>query len=183
MPFTLCHAGPNRDLRRLQSARLWHTFAPGRRSVIVPKLSVASSLRLAFAAAFVPALLLAQTASLVAKDAWVRKPPAGETAAVYFVLTNNGAQPATVIGVTSPIAESAMIHETSIVDGQSRMRMKDRILVPPGKSVTFGPEGLHVMFVGFRYDVKVGDNVPLTLQLEGGGKLAISAVVRPLDGK
>lgn len=141
------------------------------------------SLMLTFAAAFVPALVVAQTASLVAKDAWIRKPPGGETAAVYFVLANSGTKPVTVVGVTSSVAESAMIHETSVVDGQSRMRMKDRIVVPAGKSVTFAPEGLHVMFVGFRYDVSVGDRVPLTLQLEDGGKLAISAIVRPLDAK
>lgn len=147
------------------------------------KFSPIASLMLALAAAFAPALALSQSASLVARDAWVRKPPAGETAAVYFVLENSGTQPVTVLGVTSPVAESAMIHETSVVDGQSRMRMRDKVVVPAGKSVAFAPEGLHVMFVGFRYDVAVGDRVPLTLQLEGGGKLAISAVVRPLDAK
>jgi copper(I)-binding protein len=69
------------------------------------------------------------------------------------------------------------------VDGQSRMRMKDKVVVPPGKSVAFAPEGLHVMVSGFRYDVLVGDNLPLTLQLEGGGKLNVAALVRPLDAK
>lgn len=142
-----------------------------------------SALLLTIAAAFVSALAFAQSASLVAKDAWIRKPPAGETAAVYFVLENSGTKPITVVGVTSPVAESAMIHETSTVEGQSRMRMRDKVVVPAGKSVAFAPEGLHVMFVGFRYDVSVGDRVPLTLQLEDGGKLAISAVVRPLDAK
>jgi copper(I)-binding protein len=154
----------------------------------VPKKSRTSfgtlaSLLLTFAAAFVPALVVAQNASLVAKDAWIRKPPAGETAAVYFVLANTGTKPVTVVGVTSAVAETAMIHETSVVDGQSRMRMRDKVVVPAGKTVTFAPEGLHVMFVGFRYDVSVGDRVPLTLQLEDGGKLAISATVRPLDAK
>jgi hypothetical protein len=140
-------------------------------------------IRLGLAAAFLPALALAQTASLVAKDAWVRKPPAGETAAVYFVLANNGTKPVTVIGATSPLAESVMIHESSVVDGQSRMRMKDKVVVPPGKSVAFAPEGLHIMIVGFRYNVGEGDRVPLTLQLEDGGKLAVSAQVRPFDSK
>jgi copper(I)-binding protein len=76
-----------------------------------------------------------------------------------------------------------MIHESSIVDGQSRMRMKDKVVVPPGKSVTFAPEGLHIMIVGFRYTVSEGDRVPLTLQLEDGGKLAVSAQVRPFGAK
>jgi len=149
----------------------------------VPKMSLTSTCLLALAATLLPALALTQTASLVAKDAWVRKPPAGDTAAVYFVLANSGAKPVTVVGATSAVAESAMIHESSVVDGQSRMRMKDKVVVPPGKSVTFAPEGLHIMIVGFRYTISEGDRVPLTLQLEDGGKLAISAVVRSFDAK
>lgn len=147
----------------------------------MPKSSVFFSLLLTLAAVFVPAAASAEEASLTVKDAWVRKPPAGETAAVYFVLANHGTKPVTVVGVTSPVAESAMIHETSVVDGQSRMRMKDKVVVPAGKSVAFAPEGLHVMFMGFRYEVNVGDRVPVTLQLEDGGKLALNAVVRPFD--
>ena len=148
---------------------------------------------LTVAAAAVPALAPAQTkpannaaaaspaATLTVQNAWVRRPPGVDTAAVYFVLVNPGAKPVKVIGVSSSVAEHVMIHETAMADGLSRMRMKDSILVPAGKSVAFAPEGLHVMLSGFRYDVAVGDRVPLTLQLEGGGKVSINALVRPLD--
>jgi periplasmic copper chaperone A len=151
----------------------------------VPKIlsPLIVSLVLAFAAAFVPSLAAAQASTLAAQNAWARKPPGVDTAAVYFLLTNTGQRPVTVIGATSSVANSVMIHESAIVDGQSRMRMKDKIVVPPGKTVTFAPEGLHVMVIGFKYDVLVGDTLPLTLQLEGGGKLNVAALVRPLDAK
>jgi periplasmic copper chaperone A len=151
----------------------------------VPKVlsPLVLSLVLAFAAAFVPSLAAAQTSTLAAQNAWARKPPGVDTAAVYFVLANTGQKPVTVVGATSSVANSVMIHESAIVDGQSRMRMKDKIVVPPGKTVAFAPEGLHVMVSGFRYDVLVGDSLPLTLQLEGGGKLNVTALVRPLDTK
>ncbi len=151
----------------------------------MPKIlsALVVSLVVTFAAAFVPWLAEAQTSTLAVQNAWARKPPGVDTAAADFVLVNTGPKPVTVIGVTSTVASNVMIHETSLVDGQSRMRMRDKVVVPPGKSVAFAPEGLHVMVSEFRYDVVVGDNLPLTLQLEGGGKLNIAAVVRPLDAK
>jgi copper(I)-binding protein len=151
----------------------------------VPKTLTALivSLVLAVAAAFVPSLAAAQTSTLTVQNPWARKPPGVDTAAVYFLLVNTGPKPVTIVGATSTVASNVMIHETSIVDGQSRMRMKDKVVVAPGKSVAFAPEGLHVMVSGFRYDVLTGDNLPLTLQLEGGGKLSVAAVVRPLDAK
>ena len=147
-------------------------------------LTALALLVLMFAAAFVPLFAHAQTtAPLVVENAWVRMPPGVDTAAVYFVLKNKGAKPVTVVGVSSPLADHVMVHETSTVDGQSRMRMREQVTVTPGKSVAFAPEGLHVMLSGLKHNVAVGDTVPLTLQLAGGGKLSVSALVRPLDAK
>jgi copper(I)-binding protein len=153
--------------------------------VFVPRVfpAVALSLFVTIAAAFVPSLSHAQNAQLEVQNAWVRKPPGVDTAAVYFVLKNNSTKSVTVLGATSTLAEHVMIHETSMVEGQSRMRMRDKFTIAPGKSLALAPEGMHVMLSGFRYDVAVGDNVPLTLQLEGGGTLKVNAVVRPLDAK
>jgi periplasmic copper chaperone A len=151
----------------------------------VPRVftAIAASLMIAIAASFVPSVSRAETAPLEVQNAWVRKAPAVDTAAVYFVLKNNTTKPITVLGATSNLAEHVMIHETSMVEGQSRMRMRDKVTIPPGKSLALAPEGMHVMLSGFRYSVAVGDTVPLTLQLEGGGTLKVTAVVRPLDAK
>lgn len=136
---------------------------------------------LALAAAFSPSLVAAQASQLVVTDAWMRKPPGVDAAAVYFKVKNTSAKPITVISVTSTIATQVMIHETATVDGLSRMRMKDKIVVAPGQTVAFAPEGLHVMLTGFKYDVAVGDTVTLSLKLDGGGQVNVPALVRPLD--
>jgi periplasmic copper chaperone A len=146
-------------------------------------LTTFASLILAFAAAFGPSFATAQTSALVVQDAWIRKPPGVDTAAVYFVLKNTSSRAVTIVGVTSPIAAHAMIHETSVAEGQSRMRAKERIRVEPGKSVAFAPEGLHVMLMGIAKNLAVGDKVPLTLQLDHAGELEVVALVRPLDAQ
>ena len=131
-------------------------------------------------AAFVPSLAQAQASPLTVVNAWVRKPPGVDTAAVYFVLKNAGTSAITITGVSSPIAEHVMVHESSTVDGQARMRMKDTVTVAPGKSVAFSPGGLHVMLSGLKQAIPVGAKVPVTLQLEGGGQVSVTAIVRSL---
>jgi copper(I)-binding protein len=138
------------------------------------------------AAAFSPSLVTAQAQAspqLTVKDAWLRKPPGVDAAAVYFTVKNPGTKPVTIIGVTSAIATHVMIHESATVDGMSRMRMKEKVVVPAGQAVAFAPEGLHVMLNGFKYNVVVGDTVTLSLKLEGGGQINVPAQVRPLDAK
>jgi copper(I)-binding protein len=144
---------------------------------------VLASLLLMSAAAFVPSFAHAEPAALVVQNAWARKPPGADTAAVYFVLTNQSAKPVTVVGATSTLATHVMMHESSIVDGQSRMRMRDKVTIAPGKAVAFAPEGLHVMLSGFKYDVIVGDTMHVTLQLQDGGRVDVAALVRPLGAQ
>jgi periplasmic copper chaperone A len=140
---------------------------------------------LAAVLAVVPAFAPAQTtATLVVQNPWIRKPPPGlDTVAVYLTLKNLTKRAVFIVGVTSPIATSAMIHETSTVEGQSHMRMRERVTIPGGSEVAFAPEGLHIMLSGVSKPLAVGDKVPLTLQLEHGGSIELVATVRPLDAK
>lgn len=146
--------------------------------------TVLASLLVAALAAM-PALAPAQaTATLVVQDPWIRKPPPGlDMVAVYFTLKNASKRAVFVVGVTSPAAANGMIHETSTVEGQSRMRMRDRVTVPGGSTVAFEPEGLHVMLSGLNKPLEVGDKVPITLELDHGGPIDFVATVRPLDAK
>ncbi len=134
-------------------------------------------------AAFMPALLQAQGAPLVVYDAWMRKVPGADTASVYLVLRNTSVQPVIVIGVRSPVASHVMIHETSTVGAQSRMRPHEKLVIAPGKSMALEPGGVHLMLTGFKTSPLIGQTVPLVLLLSNGETVAVAAVVKPLDGK
>jgi copper(I)-binding protein len=54
------------------------------------------------------------------------------------------------------------------------------VTVAPGKTVAFSPGGLHVMLSGLKQEIPVGAKVPITLQLEDGGQVNVTAVVRSL---
>ena len=123
---------------------------------------------------------MSQAQPLTASDAWVRAVPGSDIAAAYLSLSNSGPAPMTIIGVSSPAAASAMIHETSAQEGQSRMRPRAQLIVPAGQTIRFEPGGLHIMLHELKQPVQPGQSVGLIFQLAGGGTLQVAAVVRPL---
>jgi periplasmic copper chaperone A len=122
----------------------------------------------------------ATTPALSAADAWVRATPGADVAAAYLTLRNVGTQPITIVGVRSPLAGMAMIHETKLVGTQSTMRAREQLRLAPGETVRFAPGGLHVMLQMLAHPLKPGDEVPLVLLLEDGGTLAVTARVHAL---
>jgi len=125
-------------------------------------------------------LAVAQPSSLVVKDAWVRAIPGASTAAAYFTLRNSGAIPITVIGVESSTVDHAMIHESSVEAGQSRMRPRKRLVIAAGQTVRLSPGGLHVMLEDLRQPLTAGQRVPLQILLSDGTRIEVEAVVHAL---
>jgi copper(I)-binding protein len=125
----------------------------------------------------------AQPAALAAEDAWVRATPGADVAAAYLTLHNGGTEPVVVTGVRSAAAGASMIHQTTLVNGQSTMRAHEPLRIAPGESVRFAPGGLHIMLHMLKRPLAPGDEVPLTLVLEGGANVTVTAHVRALgDG-
>jgi copper(I)-binding protein len=125
----------------------------------------------------------ANTEPLVAQDAWVRATPGMDMAVAYLTLRNTSATAVTVTGVQSPIAGQAMIHETKVEGGQSKMRPHEQLVVAPGATIKLQPGGLHVMLHHLKQPLTVGEKVPLVIQLAGGGTLQVTASVRPLGAE
>src|SRR5438552_2949704 len=89
-----------------------------------------------------------RASSLTLTGLWTTAtPPGAPTAAGYLAITNNGAAADRLLAVTSPLAAGAMLHDMELVDGVASMRMVDGIDIPPGKTVTLGPNAFHIMFV------------------------------------
>ena len=78
---------------------------------------------------------------------------------------------AKLVGVKTPAAGMADIHQTKMDGGVMRMRHVEGIELPAGKSVALEPGGYHVMLMHVARPLKEGETVPLTLTVEAkGGK-------------
>jgi periplasmic copper chaperone A len=78
---------------------------------------------------------------------------------------------------------SAMLHETTVQQGQSRMRPREQLVIAAGQTVKLEPGGLHVMLHGLTQPLSVGQTVPLVITLSGGTTLQVAAIVRPLSAE
>jgi periplasmic copper chaperone A len=101
-----------------------------------------------------------------------------KTAAAYLTVINQGTQADRLIGVSTPVADSAMLHQ-SVMDenGVMKMRPLEAIDVPAGGEVKLEPGGMHVMLMGVHQPLKAGEHVPLTLSFERAGDVAVTVHV------
>ena len=134
-----------------------------------------------FIACVMSAACMSARAEVTVKDAWVRATvPQQKSTAGYMTLTSTA--DAKVVGVSSPAAKIAEIHETRTKDGVTRMRAVDAIELPAGKAVVLEPGGLHVMLMALKSLVAAGDSLPIVLTIEERGRrttVEVGAQARP----
>lgn len=115
-------------------------------------------------------------------NAWARGTVPAQTATGVF-MTLHAHTPARLLGVSSPVAATAEVHEMKMEDNVMRMRALDALPLPAMKDVELKPGGYHVMLLGLKKPLQAGESVPLTLRIEQGGKVteqAVNAQVRAL---
>jgi periplasmic copper chaperone A len=145
-----------------------------------------NSLSHSFACAAMLATLLATPAragevkvgDLVITQAWSRATPGGaKIAGGYLTIENKGAAPDRLLGGTADIAGKIEVHEMAMNNGVMTMRPLDKgLTIEPGKTVKLAPGGYHLMIMDLKGPFKQGDKVPVTLEFEKAGKVAL-----PLD--
>jgi copper(I)-binding protein len=74
----------------------------------------------------------------------------------------------TVSSVSSRDFGMAMVHETVVENGVSKMRHMAQLTVPAEGSVAFTPGGRHLMLMMPARELKLGDKVSLTFGLTSG---------------
>jgi periplasmic copper chaperone A len=122
-------------------------------------------------------------AAVTATDAWVRGTvPAQKTTGAFITLQST--EDAKLVGVSTPAAKAAEIHESTQSQGVMHMHAVDEVPLPAGKRVELKPGGFHVMLVDLSKPLVEGDSVPLTLTIEDKqgkrSQVQVRAPVRPL---
>ena len=117
---------------------------------------------------------------LVITQAWSRATPGGaKIAGGFLTIENKGAAPDRLTAVSGDVAGKVEIHEMAMNNGVMTMRPLDKGLpIEPGKTVKLAPGGLHLMLMDLKSPLKQGDKVPLTLEFEKAGKVALSLDVQ-----
>jgi periplasmic copper chaperone A len=122
---------------------------------------------------------------LVISQAWSRATPGGaKIGAGYFTIENKGSVPDRLVAISSDVAGKIDVHEMATTNGVMTMRPLDKgLTVEPGKTVTLAPGGYHLMMMDLKKPLKQGDEVPLTLEFEKAGKVAVTLDVQGVGAK
>ena len=124
--------------------------------------------------------------TLEASQPWSRPAAAGMNGAGYLSVSNKGTTPETLNAVETPAATRVEIHRMSMGPG-GVMSMKPEAgpSLAPGQTVMFGPGGLHLMLIGLKQPLKVGDSFPATLVFASGARLKVAfkvGLAAPMGG-
>lgn len=138
------------------------------------------ALAAAFVALAAPShLLRAQSATVVARDAWVREAVgARKVTGAFLVLENSGAAVRSVVSGTADVAETLELHEMVRDGTMMKMSPVKSIEIPAGGKTELKPGGLHLMLFGLKRPLAAGDSIHVTLTLDDGSTLMVTAGVR-----
>ena len=116
---------------------------------------------------------------LVISDAYARATlPHAPVGGGFITVTNKGSADDTLVAASSPLAGDVQLHEMHMKGSVMEMRaLPDGVPIPAGKTVTFSPNGLHLMFMKLKGAFVKGKTVPVTLTFAKAGKVTIDLAV------
>lgn len=120
---------------------------------------------------------------VVVADAVCRPTPNGrDVSGCYLTLT--ASKDDRLVSVATPLAEMAQVHEMTTEGGVMRMgELKDGLPLPADQAVALQPGGSHIMLMGLKQPLTVGQSAPLTLTFEHAPPVEIRASVgQPAQG-
>lgn len=101
-------------------------------------------------------------------DVWAQPLSAvGKSAAVYATIMATCTGQDVLQSVKAPAPEEASLHISTIVDDVLQISPLRSVVIPCGKLVRLKPMAEHIMIIGIRKPLGIGDRLPLILNFEG----------------
>jgi copper(I)-binding protein len=126
---------------------------------------------------FWPLAGMAADAGLTIEKPWARPAAIGQMGVIYLTVRDTGA-PDRLVGVNTPVAAEAQLHESKMDGNVMQMRPVEAAPVAAGQPLVLAPGGYHIMLMGLKQPLKLGDTVPVTLVFERAGAVSATATVQ-----
>lgn len=117
--------------------------------------------------------------ALTVENAWMREaPPSAKALAGYMTITTSRSTPVKLVRAESPLFDKVEFHVTEFEGGMMRMKHLESLVISRDEPAEFEPGGRHLMLMNPQKRLLDGDNVPITLHLEGGSTITVNMIVR-----
>ncbi len=116
--------------------------------------------------------------NIMLEQGYIRAMPASvPNTAAYLTLSNHG--PATeLVSASTPVDREAMLHTLIEEDGLVKMRHVAAFPLPEHGQLTLQSSGDHIMIMGLKAPLQLGQKVPVTLGFANGETLNIELEVK-----
>lgn len=112
------------------------------------------------------------------EGAWARATVQGQKSSGAFMKLTARGTALRLVGVSTPVAGVAEIHEMKMDGDVMKMRALDGLDLPAGQPVELKPGGYHVMLMDLKAPLAQGASVPLTLRFKDAKGADSQAVVQ-----
>lgn len=130
------------------------------------------------AALVVPLIAAAPAPTIDVAHPWSRPAPAGGNGVGYVALTNTGKAPDRLVSVSTPVAQRVEMHRSMVMNGMAMMHpVEGGLPIPPGTTAVFAPGSYHLMLVGLKKPLAIGDHIPVTLKFDKAGEMTVQFLV------
>ena len=132
-------------------------------------------------AAFLGGHALAQDIMIMNAIAAPSPTTQSKTGAVYMSIMNMGKQNDDLLSISTPVATSAMLHESKDENGVMKMEMLDQLEIPAGEAIDIQPGHMHIMLMGLKAPLKIGDHLMLNMVFKVSGNISVDTIVGKTD--
>lgn len=132
-----------------------------------------------------------EVGNLEIQDPWVRAaslsnftPEMGDmdksnvNSAAYLTIVNKGSEADQLVSANSDVAKAVELHNVKMENDVMKMFQVPAIDVPANGKAELKQGSFHIMLIGIKRDLKVGEKVTLTLNFQKAGSVTFDAEVR-----
>ena len=120
---------------------------------------------------------------LTVKDGWARaSTPGAKNSAAYVTIMNHGMKSDALISVVSDVSAKVELHSHKKDGRVMRMRRILSVPVSAHSVAELKPGGDHIMLIGLKRQLKVGDYIMLTLRFQSGATQVLEVMVMKNGG-
>lgn len=115
---------------------------------------------------------------LLIENAWVKGTiPGLQITSGYMTLTNLNDETIRLVGVETEVAEHSELHRMIMTDNNMAMRPVEYIEIEAGQSFELSPSAYHLMFVGLKERLEVGESIEVDLIFDDGQRVSIEMLI------
>lgn len=125
----------------------------------------------------VSGMMFAYAADIDVSNAYAKAtPPNAKNSGAFMLIKNNTDKDIALVSVTNNLSDVTELHTHVEENGMKKMIQIPKIDIKANSITELKPGSLHIMFIGIKKPMVVGDNVKMTLTFDNGQTVTLDKV-------